>query len=184
MTVDVESVAEVAAVVRYLETVTRAHTLWHQQAEAPSWQRPFEALILEIGQPWLARQLPRTIRPGTPKLCYHNAERLVRRSRGRLRYVEGFALGPNSPLPVAHAWAADEQDRVVDPTWIAPDRSAYYGVEIPLASLTAMTTIAGLPGFFGSDYRVEYITLKLGRIPTPAELLLADEAYSAHQRGG
>jgi hypothetical protein len=168
--------ADVTDVINYLETITRAHKLWHRKPETPAWQRPIESLILEIGQAWTPQRLLRGVKPGPPKQCYASARQLVRR-RTTLRYVEGFALGPESPLPVPHAWAATGDDRVVDPTWVDPERSAYYGVVIPLPSLQAMIVAAGQEGFFGSDYRIGFPTLKLGRIPTADEIRASADAH-------
>jgi hypothetical protein len=173
--------ADANDIITYLETITRAHALWHRKADAPAWQRPIESLILEIGQIWTPQQLLRGVRPGPPKQCFASARQLVRR-RTALRYAEGFALGPESPLPVPHAWAVTGDDEVVDPTWVDPEHSAYYGVVIPLPSLQAMIAAAGQEGFFGSDYRVGFPTLKLGRIPTTEEIQAAAEAHRRAQR--
>jgi len=163
-------VAETSDVVSYLETVTYAHRLWHTSADAPPWQRPIEALILEIGQSWYPQALPSGVKRGTPKQCSRNARLLASRRTKTLRYCEGFALGPDSPLPVPHAWTVNASDGVVDPTWDAPERSAYYGVVIPIPVLRTMIEIAGQEGYFGSEYMANFVTLKLGRIPTVAEL--------------
>ncbi len=74
-------------------------------------------------------------KPGKPKHCYWNAYELAARTRGKLRYVEGYA---NGGIPMSHAWCIDEHDRVIDPTW-RPDNGQYddgdrdyFGIVIPL----------------------------------------------------
>jgi hypothetical protein len=66
------------------------------------------------------------------KQCFDNAYRLAVKSRGRLRYVEGYAAGI---IPVEHAWCIDANDRVVDPTW--SDGVVYFGIEVPLPAVRA-----------------------------------------------
>ena len=164
--------ADVNDIVTYLTTIKKAQAAWHQKADAPAWQRPIEALILEVGQAWTPQARPKSVRRGIPKLCYSNARQLVERHNS-WRYVEGFALGPNSPLPVPHAWAVDVHDRVIDNTWTDAAQSAYFGAVIWLPVLQAMIAESGQEGFFGSDYLVGFPILKLGRIPTVGELLRA-----------
>jgi hypothetical protein len=55
-------------------------------------------------------------RQGIPRYCFHNAYLAAVRSRERLRYVEGYALG--SIIPVHHAWNIDPDGRIVDVTWV------------------------------------------------------------------
>ena len=89
-------------------------------------------LLLQTGTVWTPAPLPADIRPGIPRVCFENAYRLARRSRGALRYVEGYALG--YLLPVEHAWCVDAEGRVVDNTW-TDDRlgQVYLGVVVDLA---------------------------------------------------
>lgn len=83
---------------------------------------------------------------GTPRYCFDNAYRATYRSRGKLTYVEGYALG--SVMPVHHAWCVDEDGGIVDPTWCGdkkpeglwdnPERGeAYLGVPFDLATVRA-----------------------------------------------
>ena len=57
----------------------------------------------------------RVYKPGIPRYCFHNAYVAASRSRGKLRYCEGYALG--SLMPVPHGWCIDPDGRVVDVTW-------------------------------------------------------------------
>jgi hypothetical protein len=67
-----------------------------------------------------------------PKHCFYNAYRLAKKSGGRLRYVEGYAMG--NIVPVHHAWNVDENDNVVDATWgtFTTIGRIYHGVTAPL----------------------------------------------------
>jgi len=57
----------------------------------------------------------RVYKPGIPRYCFHNAYVAASRSRGKLRYCEGYAL--SSFMPVPHGWCIDPDGRVVDVTW-------------------------------------------------------------------
>lgn len=66
------------------------------------------------------------------KFCFQNAQELVRRSNGTLKYVEGFAVSGPLGVPVHHGWAT-LNGAVIDPTWkvfaeFAPP-AAYFGIE-------------------------------------------------------
>ena len=77
------------------------------------------------------------------KECFHNAQMLAAMDiSGRLKYVEGYAIG--HLVPVLHAWVS-VNGKVVDLTWrlesrrrgsfgdrilgVIPEDRAYYGVE-------------------------------------------------------
>lgn len=90
-----------------------------------------EALVLRHGREFAGRPLPARYAQGTPKHCFYNAQTLAARSRGRLRYVEGFGI-TSIGLPLPHAWCIDPDERLVDPTWQTPESCYYYGVVIPM----------------------------------------------------
>jgi hypothetical protein len=86
-------------------------------------------------------------RPRMIKCCFNNTYLAAVASRGKLRYVEGFAYC--GFLPVHHAWNVDADDRVVDTTWCGlPDDlsyrpelgTAYMGVEFPLSYVRSLRT--------------------------------------------
>ena len=99
-----------------------------------------EAFVLATGRAWTAKPRPANVRQMTPKYCFDNAYRLAARSRGRLRYVEGYAT---TYIPMHHAWTVDRDGNVVDPTWeydadsrLGAD-TPYFGTEFPLESVRA-----------------------------------------------
>lgn len=75
------------------------------------------------------------------KACFDNSFQMVSRSRGRLRYVEGYAMG--AFFPVHHAWAIDEQDRVIDRTW-RETGIGYFGIIVPLDYVRSIRTFDNL----------------------------------------
>jgi hypothetical protein len=131
--------------------------------------RSHEGFVFDLGQVWTPQQLPEEYMQMTPKACYENAATLVMDDPD-LRYVEGFALSERGILPVMHAWAATVDGRVIDPTWDNPAGATYLGVEIPICAVQTMQLVTGFTGFFGNDYQVGFLILKLGRIPTEEEI--------------
>lgn len=89
----------------------------------------FYEYVLEKGQVWEPAIRPKNVRQGTPKHCFHNAQRLARRFG--YKYVEGYALSCEQlPIPIHHAWCV-RAGKVVDPTW-DPVGVAYFGVQFEL----------------------------------------------------
>ena len=75
--------------------------------------------------------LPKRVRRGVIRQCYHNALELASRGRGRYVYMEGMAVGV---IPVDHAWCYDrETGLVVDRTWERDHGQHYLGVPVRLA---------------------------------------------------
>lgn len=96
-----------------------------------------EEYVLRQGVVCTAQALPKGFRRGTPKLCFHNARKLVlnRRRRGSLTYVEGYAMRADIGIPMHHAWAIDAERRVIDVTWADPQNTEYLGVPFSAATL-------------------------------------------------
>lgn len=118
-------------VLRYLEEVKRMRD--------PS----SEAFVLEHGRLFTTLRAEQP-KPGTPKQCYYNAARMVRRSKGQLIFVEGYAL---AMIPLPHAWCIDLEGQVVETTWRPTWR--------PLPGDTARVDYYGIP--FSTDYLVRSI---------------------------
>lgn len=131
----------------------RQHLEFHVQARQGVIEPPegyhyvcMEDFVLREGQSFerFSERQPR-YQEGQWKMCFTNSFRLASRSRGRLRYVEGFALC-TTPIPIHHAWCIDEEDAVVDVTWQGSfgDHEligrAYIGVIFPLDYVRATRT--------------------------------------------
>lgn len=101
-----------------------------------------EEFILRQGFTCEPQPLPARYSRMAAKMCFSNAGYLVKRQRKHnpaLRYVEGFAMRLDFPIPIHHAWAIDRDDRVIDPTWSNPETAQYIGRVVPRADLIAMT---------------------------------------------
>jgi hypothetical protein len=95
-------------------------------------------LLLAYGEDFEPRLRPDDIPVGEKKYCYRNAYRLAC-ERPNLRYIEGFGVSRDfEGMPNRHAWCADSEGRVFDPTptWADPDRPltvlALCGIGLPL----------------------------------------------------
>lgn len=93
-----------------------------------------DEFLAEKGQAFTPQALPGGIAPGVPKECFSNAAFLVLAGIAPT-YAEGYAMRPDLGLPIHHAWAADEQGRVIDPTWSSPEGCVYLGVGIGCGAL-------------------------------------------------
>lgn len=107
-------------------------------ASLESASRSFGMFILGHGREWEPQELPRRFMRGTPKACFANCQEILRTGYARqagLTYVEGYACTAaiRTPVPVLHAWLADGEGRVIDPTWEDPLHSTYFGVPFSLS---------------------------------------------------
>lgn len=115
-------------VVDYLETVNALMLAMTGRNRPADWcYNSMEDFLLRHGRFWTPRPLPSHIPQMTPKMCFENSFKLASR-RKSLRYVEGIAVGV---IPMHHAWCADEDGNVIDPTWASTQTElgdAYFGV--------------------------------------------------------
>jgi len=89
----------------------------------------FHTMLLERGQEFTPAPLPKGIRQGTMKLCFHNSEMVAKRKG--LAYCEGLAISSKVlGLPIHHAWNVTEDGTVVDTTWV-PEGVSYFGIVVP-----------------------------------------------------
>lgn len=75
---------------------------------------------------------PRGVKPawlkiGQPRDCFNNATRYAA-VRDDVYYAEGYALEPDLPIPVHHAWLVDVNGNVIDPTWKDTTNHVYFGI--------------------------------------------------------
>ncbi len=108
--------------------------------------------VLAAGGEWPGRALPRPLRrrrhPRGHGSCYANAGRLVMSDPERFRFAEGFAVSPELPIVIQHAWCVDAGG-VVDVTWRAPSDCAYIGVETDAKHVAEMISAHGTWGPWG-----------------------------------
>ena len=102
-----------------------------------------EGFVLTYGKPFQTKPYPRRLNAfrGEEHACFKNAWWMVLESKGKLRYVEGFAAEKDGlirygktlyPSAIIHGWAIDKNDRVIDPTWSESD-GIYFGVVFDFA---------------------------------------------------
>lgn len=65
---------------------------------------------------------------GRMRECYCNTFQLVE-YHPQLTYCEGYAVSKTVPIPIHHAWAIDQDGRVLDPTWKVPGVE-YFGLAL------------------------------------------------------
>lgn len=140
--------------------------------------RSHEELILDRGRAWTPAPLGPGARRGQPRYCYFNTLELTARYPD-LRYCEGYAVPMVdgwTGIPVVHAWAVDPDDRVWDPTWPEPERSAYYGMTFSRAEVARFLELSeDCFGILETEYRIGFPLLMVGRL-FPTEADPADEA--------
>jgi hypothetical protein len=123
-----------------------------------------EKLLAGDGKFYTPQTLPSQYSKGTPKNCFQDAANLAM-DHPDLTYVEGYAT--TGIIPVHHAWCADKDGKVIDPTWAALgdndegiEHRSYYGIPIPTDELTARIIKKKTWGFFETDYPVDEATLR------------------------
>lgn len=92
-------------------------------------QSAFNEMLLKRGREFTPAPLPANIKRRTIKLCFHNSERVAKKTG--LLYVEGLAISSDMiGLPIHHAWNATEDGTVIDTTWV-PVGISYFGIVVP-----------------------------------------------------
>lgn len=121
---------------------------------------PLDRFIHDRGQPYKAQALPSGHTQGPLKACFRNAYSLISSSNGlHLKYVEGVALDPRLGISIHHAWAADDDHMVYDPTWRNPEECVYFGVVIPLPALLEEMNRTGIYGVLdtGRGFNFDFV---------------------------
>lgn len=89
-----------------------------------------ERFLVDHGDEYRGRQLPKTYRRGPDRMCFMTCANLAIHNR-RVTYVEGFgAIKSLGNLPMHHAWCLDEKGRVIEPTWQDWREITYVGIKI------------------------------------------------------
>lgn len=76
--------------------------------------------------------LPRAMKPdwlqlGPKRECFGNAAPYAL-TRDDVYYAEGYAMEPELPIPVQHAWLVDLSGAVIDATWDDTREHVYFGI--------------------------------------------------------
>jgi hypothetical protein len=102
----------------------RDHLLAIAEAASHGWPGGLiERFVLRNGRFFKAAAFTGAAR-GKQGQCFKNAMELALHNP-RLSYVEGFG---GSIIPVHHAWCADADGNVIDPTWDRPEDRDYFGI--------------------------------------------------------
>lgn len=104
------------------EELMRMSKAFEALGQGPSLYR----IVLEHGRSYKAQPLPEGIERAKPRECFANALSLALGTGWD--YVEGYGMRPSIGWPIHHAWCADEDGRVIDPTWDNPEEASYYGI--------------------------------------------------------
>lgn len=85
---------------------------------------------------------PSWLTGGRPKACFLNSASYAL-VRSDVYYTEGYAIDPMFPLPIQHAWLADGQGNVFDPTWEHAGDHAYFGISFRKEFVKEMLAVNG-----------------------------------------
>lgn len=104
--------------------------------------------ILKYGQVFkLPEKKPDWLQISEPRNCFNNATACAV-TRPDIHYAEGYALAPDLPIPVQHAWLVDSEGQVLDPTWPDTQDHVYFGIafrrQFVIEMLTSNADQAGL----------------------------------------
>jgi hypothetical protein len=119
-------------------------------ADHESGSRAFARFVLEHAREWESAPCGAEFAGGLPRACFSNSQNALfydmrRGGREGLVYVEGYASSGSLSfsLPTPHAWLVDPLGRVIDPTWLDPECSAYFGVPFRAEYVRAMVDTHG-----------------------------------------
>lgn len=88
-----------------------------------------------------AAELPNGVRRGVATYCYANSHALVKKSRGRFVYAEGYVYTRRVPFPIAHGWVVDVTTGLAVELTLPEPAMAYIGLAFtPTYSLEVYRT--------------------------------------------
>ncbi|WP_276117994.1 hypothetical protein [Pararhizobium qamdonense] len=109
----------------------------HGLAEAERVFGPSQALR-RLGINFLSADVAQPgLRFGQAKNCYANATAYAL-TNSDLMYAEGYAIEPELPIPIQHAWLVDRSGTVIDPTWRDANHHVYFGIAFKTEFLAEM----------------------------------------------
>ncbi|MFI8091527.1 hypothetical protein ACIF9R_24940 [Streptomyces sp. NPDC086080] len=120
------------ALLDWLESNLAVEAQLNHDGTAEWKHRSMYELVAAYGRWFTPAALPTEVRALPERQCFVNAAE-TEREHPDLAYIEGLALGDGSPLPTLHAWCADRDGQVIDPTWSKLGGSAYLGIALPPA---------------------------------------------------
>lgn len=95
--------------------------------------------------------LPRPARPkwlllGPKRACFSNSISYAV-TREDVFYAEGYAMEPEIPVPIQHAWLVDRAGAVIDTTWDNTKEHVYFGIAFTQSFVSTVLAISGnVPG--------------------------------------
>ena len=96
------------------------------------------SLILKYGRDFRALvNTPPWLQIGEPHQCFSNAAAQAI-AREDVFYAEGYALEPELPIPIQHAWLVNSEGWVIDPTWKTTKGHMYFGMVFSRRFVTKM----------------------------------------------
>lgn len=133
------------ALLDWLESSLAAETQMGHDGTTEWKYRSVYELLAACGRWFPPAVLPTGIRALSERQCFRNAER-TELQHPDPAYTEGLALGQGSLLPTLHAWYADRDGRVIDPTWPELGGSPVPGHSPAPGPATARAPVLGNPG--------------------------------------
>lgn len=122
--------------------------------------------ILRYGKTYEAAELPDDIERGPTGKCFDWCMVQVINSKGKYRYVEGFASAPQDGRLTLHAWLTDGE-HAYDPTWGIENTETghvhhmdlrYVGVEMDIKDVMIFVQRTTYQGLLGNRWRwPEYV---------------------------
>lgn len=106
-----------------------------------------ESYVLQFGRPFFGNPQSPKYRKGRAKRCFVTCGNHATEGRGT--YVEGFAITPDSPMLIHHAWLTSDGTDAVEVTWKSPaEKNHYFGLPVSSQLLSACMCESGRYGIF------------------------------------
>jgi hypothetical protein len=138
--------------------ITKEYNLFKEHGMGGAWL--LHEFLLRNGKKFFSQPKPRRYKMRMAKFCFHNSRELVSRSKGKLRYAEGYIVSPDLPLLIHHAWCVDGEDRVIDVTLrdyqtgeSRAGAAQYFGLVIPKSIWPKDDSLSVLDS--GVGYRID-----------------------------